>query len=193
MVAVIGFFILICAGCAQPVGVVTAAPSTGVGAPVASDPLAPSTNQRVARGEALPAAAVAATEGGFSPAKPVVYPDGISLTVVRYGHAVEHGNGPGVFNGRPYTVVTLSLSNGSARPLTLDQVVVSATYGSPARVAPVVYEDSTVRDFSGSVRSGDSSSASYAFAIPAQQRATVILTVDFDGAHLPGRFTGGTP
>jgi hypothetical protein len=197
MVAVIGILILICSGCAQSVGVVTTEARAPLLAAASSadapDPLAPLSSQRVARGDALPAAALTGTDGGFSAGKPVVYLDGISLTVDRYRHGVEHGNGPGVFNGRPYTVVTLTLRNGSARPVRLDQVVVSATYGLPARVAPAVYEDSAVNDFSGELRSGNSSSGTYAFAIPPKQRHTVVLTVDFDGSHLPGSFTGGTP
>ena len=63
-------------------------------------------------------------------------------------------------------------------------------YGPPARIASPVYNAARVRDFAGTVRIGQSASAVYAFAIPAEQGLKVVVPVDVDGAHSAVEFTG---
>lgn len=185
---------LISAGSSAAKG--SAAPTTttdpsSAGTARQQDPLAPRSYRPVVRDGSSARRTPATREvGGFSPAHPVTYPDGISVTVRRYAHGVEKGRGPGVFLGRPYTEIVMSLSNGSTTSLDLNSVVVTATYGSPARIAPPVYEVAAARDFSGTVATGSSANAEYVFAIPTSARRTVVMRVDFDGKHEPAVFSG---
>ena len=72
---------------------------------------------------------------------------------------VRVGNGPGVFPGRPNTTISLQLKNGTSRAMSLTQVVVSARYGTPARLAPAVYNGPAAHDFSGVLAPGATASA----------------------------------
>jgi len=82
------------------------------------------------------------------------------------------------------------LTNGSSHTIDLNQVVVTAMYGTPARIASPVYTAASVRDFAGTVQTGQSASAEYAFAIPAKQGRKVVVMVDLDGAHAAAEFHG---
>jgi hypothetical protein len=154
------------------------------------DPIAPSTYLPVARNGSKAKPLVKGIKGGFSKAAPVKYSDGVSLSILRITARVEKGKGPGVFPGRPYTAISLSLANGSSKVIDLNQVVVTTTYGSPARLAAPVYEDSEAKDFAGTVKPGASATATYMFAIPTNQKASVTTMVDFDNQHFAARFTG---
>lgn len=195
--------VLLCTACASP-GAGTAAPaagpstqapsapakSVGAAAPRPADPTAPTSYQPIIRHGKRPSPHIKASLGGFSTAAPVRYPDGVTVSVKRVAHAVEKGRGPGVFPGRSHTLLTISLVNRSAQAVDLSQVVVTTTYGSPALVAAAVYEDASVRDFSGAVKPSASASATYAFALPAGRSSKVVTFVDFDGVHAAARFTG---
>lgn len=135
-------------------------------------------------------ATLQANRGGFSTALPVKYTDGVSLRVRRLAPKVERVSGPGAFPGRPYVAFSLSLENESGRVLDLNQVVVTAVYGVPGRLAQPVYEDEVGKDFSGDIPPGGSASATYSFAVPNDQRGAVKLIVDIDDVHLPAQFTG---
>lgn len=154
------------------------------------DPIAPSTYLPVARNGSKAKPLVKGIKGGFSKAAPVKYADGVSLSILRITARVEKGKGPGVFPGRPYTAISLSLANGSSKVIDLNQVVVTTTYGSPARLAAPVYEDSEAKDFAGTVKPGASATATYMFAIPTNQKASVTTMVDFDNQHFAAGFTG---
>src|SRR6478609_9742886 len=144
---------LFCAACASP----TVTAGVPAGNPTASTPeaaKAPPSAGPVIRNQTKPHPTVRAGQGGFSKAKPAQYADGVSVTVVPIKHGVEKGPGPGVFAGRANTTFSISLTNRSPRPIDVTQVVVTTTYGSPARQASPVYEDQAVSDFAGIVRSG---------------------------------------
>jgi len=201
-----GVVLLACAIGAGGVSAATAAPAAaqpppaatepdpgdaaaGVAAPV--DPVAPPTYQPVVRNGKKPqAAAATANRGGFSAAAPATFPDGVSVKVDKVAQGVEQGEGPGVFRGRPHTAFTLSLTNGSTGPIDLTQVVVTTTYGSPARIAAPVYEGAAAADFTGTVAPGATATATYLFAIPPGQAKSAVMTVDFDDAHAPATLTG---
>jgi len=151
---------------------------------VAPQSLAPVTRDGRDAGPRVPAVA-----GGLSASKPVTYPDGVSVTVERIRRGSETGEGPGEFPGRPYTALVLSLTNGSTTAIDLNQVVVTATYGTPPRIAAPVYEAEAV-DFSGTVPAGGTATATYLFAIPPQGTARVAVAVDFDGTHVAAGFSG---
>ena len=61
--------------------------------------------------------------------------------------------------------------------------------GTPARIAPPVYEVDGTRDLAGSLPRGGSTSADYAFALPGSS-LPVVLVVDLDETHAPAVFTG---
>jgi hypothetical protein len=146
----------------------------------------------VTRNGKKPTPTIEARRGGLSQAAVVKYSDGVWLRIDRLRHGVEEARGPGAFPGRAYTAITMSLHNRSSRTIDLTQVVVTATYGSPARVASPVYEDSAARDFGTRVRRGGSDSATYVFALPPNQLGKVGITVDFDDVHVAARFEGAT-
>ena len=154
------------------------------------DPVAPSTYQPMIRQGRKPGPKIEAEPGRLARAATVKYGDGVLLRFDRLVHAVEQGEGPGAFPGREQTAFILSVLNRSSFPVDMTQVVVTATYGSPARVAPAVYDGPAVHDFGTRVPPGGSASATYAFAIPRDQLGEVTLTVDFDDRHGAAGFTG---
>ncbi len=154
------------------------------------DRLAPSTSLPIARGGKSGRQTVRGERGNFSAGAPVKYPDGLSVTVDRFAHGVEKGDGPGAFAGREYTAMTLTVRNRSKAPVDLNQVVVTTTYGWPERIAAPVYQDSLAGDFSGTVKPGGSVSATYLFAIPAAESGRVVTVIDFDKVHTAATFAG---
>jgi hypothetical protein len=207
IIAFVVTFVLLCSACgatgsipAVPAANPTGSPSgpaadqptrtESLNVPKPLDPEAPSTYRPVTRNGKKPNPTIKAGSGGLSEAAVVKYSDGVWLRVDRVRHGVERVQGPGAFPGRAHTAITLSLHNRSARTVDLTQVVVTATYGSPARMAPAVYEDSAARDFGTRVRPGGSASGTYVFALPPDQLGKVGITVDFDGVHVAAKFAG---
>jgi len=157
-----------------------------------ADPEAATAMAPVTRGGKAPLVITkASAQGSMSAGGDVTYSDGVTIRIDDVRNGVEQGQGPGVFHGRPYTVLTLVVLNGSPAAVDLNQVVVTATYGSPAIEASPVYEDPQAQDFSGVAAPGGSASAMYAFAIPPSGRGSAALQVDFDAAHDPAVFSGG--
>ena len=121
--------------------------------------------------------------------KPVSYPDGVDLAILKITQHTITDTGPGAMTGKPQTTFTVRFVNKSHRIVQLNQVVVAVTYGSARAVAPPVY-DSHVADFSGSVKPGHSVQTNYAFSIPTKDLTNVTMSVDFDGLHAAATFTG---
>ena len=93
--------------------------------------------------------------------------------------------------GREYVRFTVKLTNSSAKPINLNQVVVTTTYGASSQLAAPVYtEGAGTYDFSGSVKPGASTTAIYAFAVPTKQLGRVTMVVDFDGLHTSATYRG---
>jgi hypothetical protein len=157
-----------------------------------ADPLAPVSYEPVVRKGRKPHPAFQAKAGRFAKSAPVQYSDGVSLTVDHIAHGVEKAVGPGGFPGRARTALSMTIHNGSTHALDLNAVVVTTMYGSPARIAAPVYDDSSSSDFSGKLAAGRSASATYEFAIPSGRGARVVTMVDFDDVHLAARFSGST-
>ncbi len=159
--------------------------SVGAGRDVgdAVDPLAPSTIAAPVRpGKAAKSRITPATRGSFAVA-PVRYPDGVVVWVDVTKSGKEDGKGPGAIPGRSYVGFKIRIDNQSDRAVDLNQVVVTTTYGSPARIAAPVYEDPAALDFTGSVLPGDKAFATYFFAVPVQDRSEVSAAVDLDANH----------
>lgn len=121
----------------------------------------------------------------------VSYPDGVSLSVDGVTSGIETGTALGQFAGREYAVFAVTLKNGSSRPLDLQSVVVTATYGAKNLVAERVYADgSGAVDFGGSLPARGSAQAKYVFAVPKASLRDARLVVDFDGVHTSAEFRG---
>lgn len=186
-------------------GSAAAASSTSASAPAAGDPTDTEDSPTASPSPATEAAAptvvsrpgvpeasrtVQATNGDFSAT--ASWSDGATVRVAAAHQQVTSGTGPGALAGQPQTVFSLELTNGSDKPLDLNSVVVQASYGSgPAQASPI-YDQQTV-DFGGTLAPGDTASAIYSFAIPADQLGNVSLTVDVDGFRFPAVFSGRVP
>jgi hypothetical protein len=145
------------------------------------------TYKRVLRGGKQPRSTVTAPPATFKGT--VRYGDGVSLAVTDVNQAKVTGQGPGEFPGEPKTQITLRMTNGGDKPVRLDQVVVTAIYGSPRRQARPVYDDRS-RDFTGVLKAGSSTTAVYSFSIPKGDLGRVTMIVDFDGKHTVATFQG---
>jgi hypothetical protein len=131
-----------------------------------------------------------ASVGHFAGNVPVTYADGVYVMVESIEKGMEAGKGPGVVNGRPNIGFLVILHNGAGTAIDLNQVVVTTTYGTPARVAAPVYDDARAQDFSGVCQVHKTRSAMYFFAVPTAERGTITLTVDFDARHDAAVFRG---
>ena len=155
-----------------------------------ADPVAPADPSPVQRAGVVPTPTISARSGGFTTTTPVAYLDGVELVVTAVKHSVESGQGPGMFPGRALTELSLTLTNTSAKPIDVNQVVVTTTYGSPARTASPVYNDPAAKDFAGFVAPKSSATSTYVFSIPTADLHKVTTVVDFDGIHVASRFMG---
>ena len=154
------------------------------------DRLAPSTYRPVIRNGRAPHPSIAPKTGNAGALRSVAYKDGVTVTVTRVTQGVETGQGPGVFAGRPHTALTLTVVNRSAKALDLSQVVVTALYGSPARLAAPVYEDAAARDFTGTLKPGATATATYVFSVPTASVKSLVAIVDVDATHVAARVKG---
>ncbi len=168
----------------------TAGPSSD-GSPSASPSLPPDpvvkTYQRVLRGGKRPRPTVSAAPARFNGT--IRFGDGVMLVVTGVDQAKVTDQGPGEFPGEPKTRISLRMTNGSDAKLRLDQVVVTAIYGTSRRQARPVYDDRS-RDFSGVLKPGSSRTAAYSFSIPKAQLGRVTMLVDFDGRYTVATFQG---
>jgi hypothetical protein len=155
--------------------------------PRPADALAPKTRPVVLRNGKVPTPTYSEAPQAFD--KPLVYDDGLKLEIVEITQGTVEEQGPGVFTGDPKTTLEIKLSNDSEKAIDLNQVVVSATYGKPARIARPTYGESA-RDFYGSVEPGDSADAAYVFSVPTKHLSNVTMTMDFDGTHAAATFRG---
>jgi hypothetical protein len=170
----------------------TATPSTS---PTTTATVAPPLPQPVKSVPKVKRAGQAVTPSVTAPAArftaPVKYPDGVRLDIVRTTRAAETGHGPGVMAGREYVRFELKLTNGSAKAINLNEVVLTTFYSSSKQLAAPVYTESAkTYDFSGTVKPGASATAFYAFAVPDAGLKKLTMVVDFDGAHTSATYTG---
>jgi len=152
------------------------------------DPLAPARVAPVERPGPDVGHRLTARRVGF--AHPLTYADGVKIDVLAIRQAKVTGQGPGVMSG-PMTSLRLQLVNGSSRTLDLAHVVLTTTYGRPARIARPVYSDGT-QDLAGLVEPGGRATATYAFSVPTSDLTHVTVHIDFDSRHAIGAFVGST-
>jgi hypothetical protein len=120
----------------------------------------------------------------------VRYPDGVDLRIVNIDFSKERLKGPGSFPGRPFAVLKLEIKNRSNKSLSMQTVVVTALDKDNQAVPPVYSQEAKALDFSGTLKSGETTRARYAFAIPKSSLSKVTVVVDFDGAHTSAVFRG---
>ena len=156
------------------------------GADPTTSPLAPPTVTPVIRDGVRPHPSISARPQPFD--RPVTYPDGVRFAVTGIDQGRVTGQGPGVVAG-PKTTFHLRFTNGSGRAISLDQVVPTAEFGSPAHLARPVYDDRT-QDFGTTVEPGATATATYAFSIPKADLSHVTIHLDFDGRHVAATFRG---
>ena len=161
----------------------------GASTAIPSDPLASTSVTPVMRDGRKARPSIPASGGPKSFTQPITYADGLRLTITKMTQGNVTGQGPGVIAGRAVTDFYVTLTNGTKKALSFDAVVVTVTYGSPARVAHLVY-DANSADFAGTVQPGKSRNAVYGFSVPAADRANVTMTVDLDGVHQVATFRG---
>ena len=123
--------------------------------------------------------------------EPVEYGDDVSVRIDDVSFAAETSQGPGSFPGRDYARLTLSIENGSSDPIDLGTSVLTVLDASGAAAVRVYAAEADTVDFAGALAPGDTATASYAFAIPADARDEVTVVVDFDGEHTSAVFRGG--
>ncbi|MFT3832723.1 MAG: DUF4352 domain-containing protein [Micropruina sp.] len=121
----------------------------------------------------------------------VSYSDGVKLRIRDVTFGKETKEGPGRFPGRAYAVLAMEISNGSARALSLDTVVITVLDSKGKQVNPVYAEEAKVNDFAGELKPGGTAKANYAFAVPKSSYSKVTVVVDFDGVHTSAVFRGG--
>ena len=161
----------------------------GASTAIPSDPLASTSVTPVKRGAGAARATIAATGGARPFTQPIRYSDGLRLTITSTTQGKITGQGPGVFSGRSVTDFHVTLTNGTKKPLLFDAVVVTVSYGSPARLAHLVYDKNSV-DFASTVQPGRSGNAVYGFSVPTTALGDVTMTVDLDGLHQLATFKG---
>jgi hypothetical protein len=121
--------------------------------------------------------------------KPVTYSDKVTVKISGIRYVRNTADGPGSIKGRVLTIFTLAFSNGSGKPLNLDQVRVVAKYGPKKTEArPTSYAN--INDFYGTVEPGKDKKASYAFDIPPAGYKAVAVGVKFDAQHKVALFAG---
>lgn len=162
-------------------------PTPKVKIPRPADLLASKANQQVTRSDKHATPSVSASPESF--AKRITYPDGLGLAITNIKQGLVTDQGPGFVTGQHTTTLSVVLTNGSAKPISLNQVVASMTYGTPKRVASPVY-DMQAQDFGGTVRPGATAKARYVFSVPKADLGDVTMTVNFDSLHASATFTG---
>ncbi|RFS84679.1 hypothetical protein D0T12_14150 [Actinomadura spongiicola] len=154
--------------------------------PAAKPPPPPSAQPEAAANAAPGSQNLSASDGLR---KPVTYDDKISVRVSDIRYVRNKVDGPGQIQGRVLTIFTLAFTNGSAKPLDLNQVRVVARYGPKKTEArPTSYAD--LNDFYGTVPPGKDRKASYAFDIPPNGYKSVAIGVKFDAQHKVALFAG---
>lgn len=155
--------------------------------PRPADPLASTASLRVIRSGQRAKPSVSASPKPFS--KKVTYTDGLGLKITDIKQGAVTGQGPGFLTGQPTTAFSVVLTNGTMKPIALNNVVVTTTYGTPRRVASPIYDVGS-QDFHGTAKPGATAKALYVFSVPKADLGDVTMMVNFDGLHASATFKG---
>ncbi|HEX8508670.1 MAG TPA: phospholipase D-like domain-containing protein [Propionibacteriaceae bacterium] len=121
----------------------------------------------------------------------VSYPDGVrvAVTQIKRVELKKRLTVPKVKKGAPVQVLTVKLTNNSAKPVRVAVTSAMMTYGQGAKVAPAIHDKSTT-SIVGAVQPGRSRAGTYAFSVPKKYLHQAKLSFSFDDVHAPARFAG---
>jgi hypothetical protein len=148
---------------ATPAG---AAPGTGADPTAAPDAAAPTNDPRF--GEPVADSVARDEEAEFG--------DGVTATLAGVAPFTAAGAGVGEVAG-PAVRVTLSVTNGSSAPVSLDTTTVNAYYGPDATPASPLTSDGSSAPFSGSLAPGATATGVYAFGIAEGAGDALVVTL----------------
>jgi hypothetical protein len=114
--------------------------------------------------------------------RPASFGSGLALRVTNIEDVAGVAHGPGEIAG-PAVRLTFALVNGGDEPVSLESVVLAATYG--ARETPAVtLSGPGEKPFGGTLAPGGTATGRYVFAIPVDER---------DQVQVVASYTGGAP
>jgi hypothetical protein len=167
----------------------TAAPSTSQRPTGSATPQPSRGPTSIAEAVETPVPGATALTASTGLRKAVEYDDRITVKLAKIqGYEVKE-EGPGIIKGQQITIFTLTFTNGSTKPLDLNNVKVTATYGDQERQAEPSYFGN-LNDFFGTVKPSDSRSAAYGFVLPESGYDDLALRVKFDNEHSTAVFVG---
>lgn len=123
--------------------------------------------------------------GHLQPAKPgeiVQIDPGVTVALDRVERVDAQVSGPGEVSG-PAVVLTVSVTNGSTSPLTLDGAVVNL-YGQGGTPGSVYSSDPRVRPLTGDLDPGAQQSGTYVLSLPSTIDGELVVSVSL-GVDLP--------
>jgi hypothetical protein len=112
------------------------------------------------------------------PASVATFGGGVSARITKVASVKSAGTGPGEIRGAASVALTLTVTNGSARSLSLDTVAVSATYGADQTPASPSSGPPSA-PFHGTVAARASASGIYVFEIPQNARGNVSVSISY--------------
>lgn len=177
-----------------------AGPSSPSASPSATQPDAsPSASASAEPSPTEPGDPATAPPPGFDPStepavgldEPAPFDSGVSAHLDELEAVQGEAEGPGEVSG-PSVRVTVVLTNGTGAAVSLDQTVVNV-YGGAQRAPGSPLSGPGVDEFSGSLAAGESATGVYVFALPADQRDPLQVTVSYDPQDVTVLFEGPGP
>jgi hypothetical protein len=106
---------------------------------------------------------------------PAAFGGGVSARVTKVADQTQTDQGRGVITGAPAVAFTVQFSNHSNKPVSVNTVNVTATYGNGTPAVPA--NVSSNQPLRNDLKPGGTASGVYAFAIPKSDRHKVSLMV----------------
>lgn len=120
----------------------------------------------------------------------VSYKDSVEVEITSISFDEETSKGPGSFPGREFARLTITITNGSDKPIDLGTAVLTLLDATGAPQTKVYAADAEATDFAGVLKPGKTATADYAFAVASDARSKITLVVDFDTVHTSAVFRG---
>jgi phosphatidylserine/phosphatidylglycerophosphate/cardiolipin synthase-like enzyme len=119
------------------------------------------------------------------------YTDGVrvQVTKIKRSERTKKDIAVGVKRGAPVQTLTVRVTNGSAAPLSLTQVLAAMNYGGKHKVAPVVRRG-TPKPMVAILLPGRALTGTFSFAVPQKSIHNATLRLTIDPNHSPAVFTG---
>jgi hypothetical protein len=131
------------------------------------------------------------TEPGVGLDDPAAFDSGVTATLGKLEAVQGEAHGPGEVSG-PAVRVTVVITNGTTKAITLDQTVVNV-YGGAQAMPGEPLSGPGVAELAGSLGAGRSATGVYVFALPADQRNPLQVTVSYDPDDVTVLFQGPGP